>query len=217
MCSLYWWYTATNSGFNLCAAPRLLCICSINGSNLNKCELYHASIFHFLCRLKLFKYYSLSALHCCASPLFRPNGSFINSYCQGIFNILSLPEISSTSDIITMPSLKRQRSNDNPCLEYGLLSKRPLHRRSYEGVPASLITEPQAAATLAPQPVNGSTCCMHKINGQCGLSMAKCCACADKRPELTRYSIYRDGEGFVSGGARWTYYCMSCKGITSTI
>lgn len=59
--------------------------------------------------------------------------------------------------------------------------------------------------------VPGSLICEHKIN--CGLNIAGCCACLDRRPLKRDYFIYKDGRGLVAEGTRWGNYCPGCKGL----
>ncbi|KAI1136097.1 hypothetical protein F5Y05DRAFT_392914 [Hypoxylon sp. FL0543] len=60
--------------------------------------------------------------------------------------------------------------------------------------------------------------CVHWEEADCLLhaSSRKCCACMDQRPrsEYGKYPMYVDGDGWVTKGTRWQYYCHNCKGIS---
>lgn len=54
--------------------------------------------------------------------------------------------------------------------------------------------------------------CPHKLPTSCRLTATPlCCACCDRRPHSTTYSVYVDGVGFVQRGTRWQNYCWYCK------
>jgi len=54
--------------------------------------------------------------------------------------------------------------------------------------------------------------CQHKLPSSCRLTATPlCCACYDRRPHSTTYSVYVDGVGFVQRGTRWQNYCWFCK------
>lgn len=54
--------------------------------------------------------------------------------------------------------------------------------------------------------------CGHKLPTSCRLTATPlCCACQDKRPHSSRYSMYVDGVGLVMRGTRWQRYCYFCR------
>lgn len=54
--------------------------------------------------------------------------------------------------------------------------------------------------------------CPHKLPTSCRLTATPlCCACQDKRPHSSLYSVYVDGIGMVMRGVRWQRYCWFCK------
>lgn len=54
--------------------------------------------------------------------------------------------------------------------------------------------------------------CPHKLPTSCRLTATPlCCACQDKRPHSSSYSVYIDGIGMVMRGVRWQRYCWFCK------
>ncbi len=59
--------------------------------------------------------------------------------------------------------------------------------------------------------------CPHKLPSSCRLtSIPLCCACYDRRPHSTSYSVYVDGLGLVQRGTRWQNYCWFCKSTISS-
>ncbi|KAK6082198.1 hypothetical protein SCUP515_02490 [Seiridium cupressi] len=68
-------------------------------------------------------------------------------------------------------------------------------------------------ATSSARPLQRQKC-SHLLGKGCSLKASgQCCECSDERPVTDDglYSMYVDGQGWVTGATRWAYYCPSCK------